>query len=163
MKRPARIGLALVFVALLATPAIIRRFGHPSAPPAGAAGDHAPGYGFQLTEVSRASGIEFVHQAPTLDAKLSHIMPQVASMGAAVDEAFVQSSDVNAITVLSQRSTPVVVRLLFGSFPVQGEVKPVDLVREWTKGVAAGSPTLRLEISPSRPPMALMFSTRCCH
>ena len=41
-------------------------------------------YGFRLEEVSKASGIDFVHQAPTLDAKLDHIMPQIASMGAAV-------------------------------------------------------------------------------
>ncbi|HEX8844060.1 MAG TPA: CRTAC1 family protein [Pyrinomonadaceae bacterium] len=41
-------------------------------------------YGFKLEEVSRASGIDFKHQAPTLDPKLDHIMPQVASMGAAV-------------------------------------------------------------------------------
>jgi hypothetical protein len=83
MKRSARIGLAVVFVALLATPALIRRFGG-SALPAAAGGDPAPRYGFQLSEVARASGIQFVHEAPTLDPKLSHIMPQVASMGAAV-------------------------------------------------------------------------------
>lgn len=41
-------------------------------------------YGFQLKEVSRDVGIDFVHSAPTLDAKLAHIMPQVASMGASV-------------------------------------------------------------------------------
>jgi hypothetical protein len=40
--------------------------------------------GFYLQEVSRAAGINFVHQAPTLDHKLDHIMPMVASMGAAV-------------------------------------------------------------------------------
>jgi hypothetical protein len=36
-----------------------------------------------LTESSKAAGLVFVHEAPTLDHKLSHIMPQVASMGAA--------------------------------------------------------------------------------
>src|SRR5262245_31648255 len=41
-------------------------------------------YGFYLEEVSKASGIHFVHEAPVLDAKLSHIMPIVASTGAAV-------------------------------------------------------------------------------
>src|SRR5437016_4282613 len=41
-------------------------------------------YGFYLEEVSNTAGIEFTHQAPTLDAKLEHIMPIVASMGAAV-------------------------------------------------------------------------------
>ncbi|AMV38363.1 CRTAC1 family protein [Planctomyces sp. SH-PL62] len=40
--------------------------------------------GFRLEEVSKASGIDFVHQAPTLDPKLDHIMPQIASMGAGV-------------------------------------------------------------------------------
>ena len=46
--------------------------------------DAAARYGFRLTEVSKDAGISFVHEAPTLDAKLAHIMPQVASMGAAV-------------------------------------------------------------------------------
>ena len=41
-------------------------------------------YGFRFEEVAKASGIDFTHQAPTLDPKLDHIMPQVASMGAAV-------------------------------------------------------------------------------
>ncbi|MFL5245762.1 MAG: CRTAC1 family protein [Gemmataceae bacterium] len=41
-------------------------------------------YGFYLKEVSKECGIDFTHQAPTLDAKLDHIMPQIASMGASV-------------------------------------------------------------------------------
>ena len=41
-------------------------------------------HGFYLQEVSRAAGVNFIHQAPTLDHKLDHIMPQVASMGASV-------------------------------------------------------------------------------
>jgi hypothetical protein len=41
-------------------------------------------YGFRLEEVSRAAGLEFTHRAPTLDPKLKHIMPQIASMGAGV-------------------------------------------------------------------------------
>ena len=32
----------------------------------------------------KSAGIDFVHTAPTFDSKLSHIMPQIASMGAAV-------------------------------------------------------------------------------
>lgn len=84
MKRYARIGLAVVFVALLATPAIVRRFSTASLPPAATSAAGAPRYGFQLTEGARAAGLHFVHEAPTLDPKLSHIMPQVASMGAAV-------------------------------------------------------------------------------
>lgn len=41
-------------------------------------------YGFQFVESAKASGIEFHHEAPTLDAKLAHIMPLVTPMGAAV-------------------------------------------------------------------------------
>ena len=85
MNRSARLGLAVVFVALLATPAIIRRFGDH----AGAVGRRRrrswrPRTASSSPRSSRAAGIEFVHEAPTLDPKLSHIMPQVASMGAAV-------------------------------------------------------------------------------
>ena len=41
-------------------------------------------FGFQLTSVGDRAGVKFVHEAPTFDAQLEHIMPQVASMGAAV-------------------------------------------------------------------------------
>jgi enediyne biosynthesis protein E4 len=84
MKRYARLALAVVFVAMLATPAIIRRMGDRAAPSAATTDEAGLRYGFRLTEASKASGIQFVHEAPTLDAKLTHIMPQVASMGAAV-------------------------------------------------------------------------------
>ncbi len=83
MTRYARPLLAVLFVAMLATPWMIRRFGHPSAS-AEAAGSGRSPYGFQLTESARAAGLDFQHEAPTFDAKLAHIMPQVASMGAAV-------------------------------------------------------------------------------
>jgi hypothetical protein len=41
-------------------------------------------YGFSLREVSKEAGIDFTHQAPTLDSQLDHIMPIIASMGASV-------------------------------------------------------------------------------
>ena len=41
-------------------------------------------YGFRLQESAKSAGIDFVHQAPTFDARLEHIMPQIAAMGAAV-------------------------------------------------------------------------------
>jgi enediyne biosynthesis protein E4 len=85
MKRFARPAVAALFVAMLATPAVVRRFGDPAVSPASVHADAAhERYGFRLTEVARASGISFTHQAPTLDPKLAHIMPQVASMGASV-------------------------------------------------------------------------------
>ncbi len=83
MKRYARPLLAVIFAGLLVTPYLVRRFG---AVPSASAGSRSPvaQYGFRLTEASKAAGLSFVHQAPTLDPKLAHIMPQVASMGAAV-------------------------------------------------------------------------------
>ena len=82
--RIARILLAVVFVALLATPLVLKRLAarreaHNTRLDASEA---LARYGFHLQEVAQASGISFVHQAPTLDHKLDHIMPQVAAMGA---------------------------------------------------------------------------------
>jgi enediyne biosynthesis protein E4 len=83
-----RIILWIIFLAMLATPAIMR---HVSSQKFGAA---APGasncesalarYGFCFTEVSQQAGIHFVHRAPVLDARLANIMPEVSSMGASV-------------------------------------------------------------------------------
>lgn len=41
-------------------------------------------YGFALHDVARDCGVDFQHEAATLDQKLSHIMPIVSAMGAAV-------------------------------------------------------------------------------
>jgi hypothetical protein len=41
-------------------------------------------YGFRLDESAASLGVSFQHEGPTFDARLAHIMPQVASMGAAV-------------------------------------------------------------------------------
>src|SRR6185437_1365949 len=77
--------LILFFIGLLATPAAIRwwtaRHNQNAAlDPKTALARH----GFYFQEVSHASGVNFVHQGPTLDHKLDPIMPEVASMGAAV-------------------------------------------------------------------------------
>jgi hypothetical protein len=85
MNRYARLVLVVIFAGLLATPFLIRRFARPAG--AAAPSSHADPiaqYGFRLTESAKAAGLDVVHDGPTLDARLSHIMPQVASMGAAV-------------------------------------------------------------------------------
>ncbi|MGH9968399.1 MAG: CRTAC1 family protein [Pyrinomonadaceae bacterium] len=85
-SKPARILLVLCFVALLATPLVIKRLSERRevrAAKLDATGALAR-YGFYLEEVAQASSVNFIHQAPTLDRRLDHIMPQVASMGAAV-------------------------------------------------------------------------------
>jgi hypothetical protein len=85
MNRRSRILSAVLFVALLATPALMRRLGSRAPAAAGTQGTHR--HGFLLTESAHAAGIDFVHEAPTLDPRLDHIMPQVSSMGAAVSVA----------------------------------------------------------------------------
>jgi hypothetical protein len=85
-SRIAKIFVILFFLGLLATPLVIKRIsaerdaGGSKADPQTA----LRRYGFSLEEVSHASGINFVHQAPMLDHKLDSIMPEVASMGASV-------------------------------------------------------------------------------
>jgi enediyne biosynthesis protein E4 len=85
-NRIARIILGIFFVALLATPFVMKRIS------AGRDADRSKidaktalaRHGFYLEEVSHAAGINFIHQAPKLDPKLDPIMPEVASMGASV-------------------------------------------------------------------------------
>jgi enediyne biosynthesis protein E4 len=85
-NRVARGVLVLFFIALLATPLVIKRIS------AGRDADRSKidaktalaRHGFYLEEVSHAAGIDFLHQAPKLDPKLDPIMPEVASMGASV-------------------------------------------------------------------------------
>ena len=82
----ARILLAILFVAMVASPLIIKRMAsqRDAAKSKLDAQTALARHGFYLQEVSHAAGVNFVHQAPTLDHKLDHIMPQVASMGASV-------------------------------------------------------------------------------
>jgi enediyne biosynthesis protein E4 len=89
MKRKAVLQtiLTVIFVCLLATPLVVRRISARHAAAAKAeldAKESLARHGFHLQEVSHAAGIDFLHQAPVLDAKLAHIMPEVASMGASV-------------------------------------------------------------------------------
>jgi hypothetical protein len=85
-SRSARILLAVIFLALLATPIVIQRISARRAAANVNLDRNAAlaRYGFHFEEVSRASGVNFVHQAPAFDHKLDPIMPEVASMGASV-------------------------------------------------------------------------------
>ena len=83
-----RIVTTVIFVGLLAAPIVIKRVSS-SASGSGTLSEEAAleRYGFALREVSEDVGIDFTHQPPQLDAKLDHIMPEVAAMGAAVSVA----------------------------------------------------------------------------
>ncbi len=77
--RFGKIFAPVLFLALLCVPEIYRAA---ASYRAGAA--NPARYGFSFQESAAASGIRFKHTSPHLDPKLNHIMPQVASMGAAV-------------------------------------------------------------------------------
>src|SRR3984893_1883095 len=85
-SRTETIILAILFVGMLAAPLAIKQVSarREEAQAKLDEGQAIARYGFHLQEVSQQAGIHFVHQAPTLDAKLEGIMPEVASMGAAV-------------------------------------------------------------------------------
>ncbi|HXC00555.1 MAG TPA: CRTAC1 family protein [Terriglobales bacterium] len=85
-NRIAKIVLVLFFMALLATPIVIKRMSarHQVDRLKIDAKTALARHGFYLEEVSHAAGINFVHQSPQLDPKLERIMPEVASMGASV-------------------------------------------------------------------------------
>jgi hypothetical protein len=86
-NRFLRIALILFFIGLLAFPLVYKRLAARNKVAATTAANPSAAlarYGFALTESSKESGIAFKHSAPHLDAKLNHIMEQVASMGAAV-------------------------------------------------------------------------------
>ena len=78
MLKPSwrRLSVAVAFVAALVSVVILN---------AGAAG-RADGTvaTIVLNEDAHASGIDFVHQAPTLDAKVEHVAPHIAALGACV-------------------------------------------------------------------------------
>src|SRR5512133_2102589 len=78
--------IAVLFISLLALPALLSHFKNEdqgkelSVDTTSALSQ----YGFYLSEVSQKSGISFVHHSPKLDPLFDPILPQIASMGAAV-------------------------------------------------------------------------------
>lgn len=86
-RRTARIIVSILFVGMLAAPPVIKWEAARRGSGGGTKLDaHAAlaRHGFYFQEVSHAAGVNFVHEAPTLDPQLAPIMPQVASMGASV-------------------------------------------------------------------------------
>ena len=81
-----RIVVTILFAGLLITPVVMKRIAARRAEDRSKIGAETAvaRHGFSLQEVSKAAGINFVHQAPALDPKLDPIMPEVASMGASV-------------------------------------------------------------------------------
>jgi hypothetical protein len=85
-ERIKRIVLSALFIGLLSIPLLVRKFSgsHTATQMRMSDKTAMQRYGFYLTEVSKAAGVDFIHQGPKLDPKLNPIMPEVASMGASV-------------------------------------------------------------------------------
>ncbi len=81
-----RLSLTLLFVALVASPLVYKRIEARNEASGSAISrkDALSRYGFSFQEVSKAAGIHFKYVSPVFDAKLKPIMPEIASMGAAV-------------------------------------------------------------------------------
>src|SRR5882724_8912840 len=81
-----RIIIGVIFFGLVLSPLVIRRWAAYRDESAANIDKQTAlaRHGFYFQEVSHAAEINFVHQAPTLDRQLDPIMPEVASMGAAV-------------------------------------------------------------------------------
>jgi enediyne biosynthesis protein E4 len=75
---------AVLLVSLLGGVAAMKYWQKPSAETNIDGKEALERYGFFLRESAHQAGIDFIHQIPTLDAKLDHIMPIIASMGASV-------------------------------------------------------------------------------
>jgi hypothetical protein len=81
-----RIILSIFFVGMLAAPVLLKQTSayRGVGLEANAKSSALSRYGFFLEEVAHSANIDFVHHAPVLDARLAHIMPEIASMGASV-------------------------------------------------------------------------------
>ncbi|MBB6146359.1 hypothetical protein HNQ77_004331 [Silvibacterium bohemicum] len=81
-----RVLLTLFFLGLIATPIVIKRISarKKAAEASFDSSSALARHGFYLREVSHEAGVNFTNEAPTLDPKLTPIMPEVASMGASV-------------------------------------------------------------------------------
>jgi hypothetical protein len=81
-QRVARVAWAIVLITSLGAVSALNRRAE------GTVASDAEGsdgrFGFRLQESAKALGVDFTHEGPTFDARLEHIMPQVAAMGAAV-------------------------------------------------------------------------------
>jgi hypothetical protein len=97
MRNLSRVGVIVLFIGLLVALRVLNTYSTTSAtaPPVNDSGSTAATsstdihrglsrHGLFLQDVTKSAGVDFVHTAPKLDAKVDHIMPQIASMGASV-------------------------------------------------------------------------------
>jgi len=88
-KGKSKIVLSVFFVVLLAAPFIISNYGQWTSGSDSTLNREIAleRFGFYMEDVTGEWGVDFTHQAPSLDPQLDHIMPQIASVGASVSVA----------------------------------------------------------------------------
>ena len=85
-QRIIKAVVLFIFFGLLAVPVVIGHFTRQSATGTGilAPASAIKKFGFYFEEVSKQSGVNFVHHSPKLDPQIDPILPQIASVGASV-------------------------------------------------------------------------------
>jgi len=79
-----QIGVVLFFISLFAVPTVLKQLDDIDLNIYDTMDEVIERYGFYLEESSGLMNVDFVHQRPELDEKISHINPQIASVGASV-------------------------------------------------------------------------------
>ncbi|PWN06689.1 CRTAC1 family protein [Rhodohalobacter mucosus] len=90
MKRETltRIAAAVIFALLISIPFGMRTYSDwMSSDDYADREDVLQRYGFYLEDITEAAGVDFSHQRVTVDDELSHILPQISSVGASVSVA----------------------------------------------------------------------------
>ena len=85
-QRIIKVIVTFIFAGILAVPVLMGYFTRQTAT---VTGTFAPAaaikkFGFYFEEVSKQSGVNFVHHSPKLDPLIDPILPQIASVGASV-------------------------------------------------------------------------------
>ncbi len=142
----ARIVTIIVFVSMLAIPLLLEL--EAEALPERPANNEAARkksldlFGFYLEDIAGQSGVDFVHHPPKLDARLDHILPSIASMGASVSVVDFDNDGWNDFYLTTSRQgeqNALYKNMRDGTFKnVAGELGVGDVNKKGT-GVSMGS------------------------
>ena len=99
-------------------------------------------FGFYLEDVGEAVNVDFVHKPPRLDARLDHILPQIASVGASVSVCDFNKDGWNDFYLTTSRtgeSNALYQNMQDGTFEDVASEKGLGNVNGKNTGVSMGS------------------------
>ncbi len=135
----------ILFISLLAFPAFMQRKANRPVEKIDDAAAKAYAmdlFGFYLNDVSSDLGVLFTHESPQLDPRLDHILPTIASMGAAVSVADFNNDGWNDFYLTTSKygkSNVLYKNLGDGSFEEVAEMLGIGNVNIEGTGVSMGS------------------------